>query len=121
VSIIKAVPLAVAAAELQPPTHWRMDKSGQPRISYHEALCSWFRLPDGRVAQVRACTGAQFSQFVQTCYKDGSRHVRNEIDELLAGNVDSFTRWYILDSLRTAGIHVPLFATENAATERIAV
>lgn len=120
-SIIKAIPLSVAAAELQPSTHWRMDKSGKPRIAYHDALRSWFALPSGKRVQVYACADYQFRRFVQSCYKDGSKHLKSELDELLQGDMDSFTRWYILDTLLEAGIHLPLFATETAAIERIAV
>ena len=65
--------------------------------------------------QVQGCFAFQFRQFVQSLYKESSGQLRNEIDDLLAGDLDGFDRWYILDTMLEAGIDVPLFATERIA------
>lgn len=107
---VKAIPLAAAIAERQPPTHWRPDKNSRPRISYRAAMCSWLSFPSGMRWPVQSCLPGVFRSFIETCLAQSEikeiAHL-SEIHALLDGpysDLDDFARWFILGALLAAGV-----------------
>lgn len=90
----------------------RSPKSSLPKLSYKQAMQSWF-IAGGKIYQVSSCNAFVFQDFVDEC----AATVKKPLCGALKGlrYREPIDRWYALDTLLCHGATIPLFATKEQA------
>src|SRR6266567_5322092 len=93
-----------------------LSKSASPKLTYHQAVNSYFVAGPGQIYRVAECSIEQFTAFVASCVTA----VKNP-KVVSAGSLvgldysELLDRWYALDTLRVYGATVPLYSSIKEA------
>lgn len=96
-----------------------ISKSAAPKLTYREAIDSYFVAGPGQICQVVTCSIESFTAFVEGCILTAKNP--KSCASALAGldYTEPLSRWYALDTLRVYGATVPLFFSMREAEAAI--
>jgi hypothetical protein len=96
-----------------------ISKSASPKLTYRQAVDSYFVAGPGQICQVAECSIEQFTAFVQECMATAknSKICAGALTDLDYGELVDL--WYALDTLRVYGATVLLFPSIEEAEQGI--
>lgn len=96
-----------------------ISKAAGPKLTYSQAVYSYFVAGIGQSCQVATCSIEDFMAFIQDCALTTKNPKVSE--KALAGldYAELLDRWYALDTLKIYGATVPLFPSIEDAEQRL--